>query len=272
MHFATVLSFATIASTVLALPTSQWTGEGYGGKTKTPPQYNTSTAVQGSPSQPTSYTSGKNEASSYKPSKGQNSPGQYNGGNGNNRNCLTDEQADQGAEIFRQMIQNYTDTLALTVLTPDFEDYTSSVNIIRNRGNKGPIQVNGISFTSREDFMNAQGAQPQIPFTTLNVFHGCDSITVRWETTDSAAGQATKVNDIVSLNPRTQRVPFLITSQPAPGIAILHTIPATDNEYGFRIETLYSEFNAAAWLVNLGVFTPAPPAANKRDLPHIVAI
>ncbi len=31
------------------------------------------------------------------------------------------------------------------------------------------------------------------------------------------------------------------------------------NEYNYRIHTIYSEFNSAAWLVNLGVFTPAGP-------------
>lgn len=164
--------------------------------TSSPPKYSTTTSVKVKPTLPTSY---KNEASSTRTSKGPlptKTPG--NGGNDCAKGCITEKQAEQGAEIFRQLIQNYTDTLALTVLTPDFEDYSSSVNIIRNRGNKGPIQVNGISFISREDFMNAQGAQPQIPFDTLNVFHGCDSITVRWQTTDSAAGKATKANDIVS--------------------------------------------------------------------------
>lgn len=37
-------------------------------------------------------------------------------------------------------------------------------------------------------------------------------------------------------------------------------MPAEEgNIYNFRIKNLYSEFNAAAWLVNLGVFTPAGP-------------
>jgi hypothetical protein len=48
----------------------------------------------------------------------------------------------------------------------------------------------------------------------------------------------------------------------------METVPDKDNSYGFRIKVLYSEFNAAAWLVNNGVFTPTP-IANKRDVDHI---
>jgi len=38
----------------------------------------------------------------------------------------------------------------------------------------------------------------------------------------------------------------------------MHVVPNTEggDKYKFRIKELYSEFNAAAWLVNLGVFTP----------------
>jgi hypothetical protein len=47
----------------------------------------------------------------------------------------------------------------------------------------------------------------------------------------------------------------------------METVPDADNSYGFRIKVLYSEFNAAAWLVNNGVFTPTPVV--KRDVDHI---
>ena len=34
-------------------------------------------------------------------------------------------------------------------------------------------------------------------------------------------------------------------------------MPAEEgNKYKFRVKDIYSEFNAAAWLVNLGVFRP----------------
>lgn len=115
-----------------------------------------------------------------------------------NSTCLTDEQAAAGAEIFRRLIQDYSDELALDALTEDFVDYSSAVNIIRNRGNEGPFVVNEISFNGRAAFMAAQGSQPEIPFDTLNTFHGCNHVATRWQTLRSANGQATESNDIVS--------------------------------------------------------------------------
>lgn len=62
--------------------------------------------------------------------------------------------------------------------------------------------------------------------------------------------------------------------QPVVGIAVLETELAESNNplgYKYRIHTLYSEFNTAAWLVNNGVFTPGPnvtvtPVPAKRDI------
>lgn len=36
------------------------------------------------------------------------------------------------------------------------------------------------------------------------------------------------------------------------------------DKYNFRIKTVYSEFNSAAWMVNLGIFTP--PAGAGDDV------
>ncbi|KAK3109726.1 hypothetical protein LTR53_016694 [Teratosphaeriaceae sp. CCFEE 6253] len=61
-------------------------------------------------------------------------------------------------------------------------------------------------------------------------------------TTRSANGQAREVAMI-----------------PVVGNGLMHVVPAEPNNpggYRFRIKELYSEFNAAAWLVNLGVFVP----------------
>ena len=57
---------------------------------------------------------------------------------------------------------------------------------------------------------------------------------------------------------------------PVIGIAVLETELATESKgierqraeeggYKYRIHTLWSEFNTAAWLVNNGVFTPDAP-------------
>ncbi|KAF2206753.1 hypothetical protein CERZMDRAFT_115585 [Cercospora zeae-maydis SCOH1-5] len=236
------LAAATLATTALAAPApehpvwrNEWKGEGYGkwGKGKQnapqPPSYGTPTTAPTAP--PTTGTGCPVPSPSF---------------------CLNDEQAAAGAEIFRQLIQEYSDELALEALTEDFIDYSSAVNIIRNRGNAGPFVVNEVSFASRAAFMAAQGAQPLIPFDTLNTYHGCDHIATRWQTLRSAAGQATESNNI-----------------PVVGNGILVVVPDTNNTYGFRVKELYSEFNAAAWLVNNGVFTPS--AVTTSNFPEATA-
>jgi hypothetical protein len=143
--------------------------------------------------------------------------------------------------------------------------------------------VNAVSFDGRAAFMAAQGSQPQIPFNTLNTFHGCNHVATRWQTLRSANGQPTEANDIVSSIPSVPPSShhsltssfFLLPLQPVVGNGILVTVPDSENSYGFRVKELYSEFNAAAWLVNNGVFTPSavttsnPPIATpgpaKRD-------
>jgi len=179
-------------------------------------------------------------------------------GHGKGDQCLSDEDAAEVASVFQQLIQGYTLELTEEALTVDFEDYSSAVNIIRNRGGEAPFPVDAITFKSREEFSANHGKQPNIPFETLNVFHGCNSTSVRWKTVRSGNGQ-----------PKEQAV------IPVIGTAILETIPDEENSFGWRIKTLFSEFNTAAWLVNNGVFTPnstlTPPPAEPWVNPNKAA-
>jgi hypothetical protein len=121
-----------------------------------------------------------------------------NKGKGKGDQCLTDEDASEVAGVFQQLIQGYTLELTEEALTVDFADYSSAVNIIRNRGGEGPNVVNAITFSSREEFSANHGKQPNIPFDTLNVFHGCNTTSVRWQTLRSGNGQANEQAAIVS--------------------------------------------------------------------------
>lgn len=204
MRFTTfALTSAALASVAIAAPAPdwkydwkpKWRGNGYGGwgkhkqKEYDPPSYE-------SPSNGTEPTTpGTNTTCPATPTF-----------------CINDEQAAAGAEIFRQLIQAYSDELALEALTEDFIDYSSAVNIIRNRGNPEPFIVNEATFVGRQAFMDAQGSQPQIPFDTLDTVHGCDSITTRWQTLRSANGQPTEANNIVS--PALPPLPPAITNMP----------------------------------------------------------
>ena len=121
-----------------------------------------------------------------------------NKGKGKGDQCLTDEDAAEVANVFQQLIQGYTLELTEEALTEDFVDWSSAVNIIRNRGGEGPNVVNAVTFTSPADFSANHVKHPNIPFNTLNVFHGCNSTSVRWPTLRSGNGQVNEQAAIVS--------------------------------------------------------------------------
>ena len=114
--------------------------------------------------------------------------------------CLSDADAQHAADIFQELIQNYSDELALETLTEDFVDYSSAVSIIINGGDGEPLNIVEPTFVGRQAFMDAQGSQPEIPFRQLNIYHGCDSVSMRWMTGRSAKGQETEVSRIVSFS------------------------------------------------------------------------
>jgi hypothetical protein len=126
--------------------------------------------------------------------------GAWHGNKGKDKGdqCLTDADAAEVANVFQQLIQGYTLELTEEALTVDFVDWSSAVNIIRNRGGEGPNVVNAVTFTSREQFSANHGKQPNIPFETLNVFHGCNHTSVRWQTLRSGNGQPNEQAAIVS--------------------------------------------------------------------------
>jgi len=112
--------------------------------------------------------------------------------------CITRATALQAADVYRLFIEAYTDELALETLTEGFVDWSSAVNIIRNKGGDAPFNLTAPTFTGRRAFMEGQGAQPPITFEMLGVWHGCDSVSMRWVTTRSANGQRSEVAKLVS--------------------------------------------------------------------------
>ena len=177
-------------------------------------------------------------------------------GNGNQQEqqeCMSREDALNVAGTFQSLIQGYTVGQALAALTPDFVDYSSAVSIIINRGGSGPEDVTAPIFTSREEFMRGHGTQEPIPFETLKVWSTRDGVvSMVWRSIRSGQGQE---NESAAI--------------PVTGTAVLETEPtsmSTGEEleralaggYNYRIHTLWSEFNTAAWLVNNGVLNLEP--------------
>lgn len=179
--------------------------------------------------------------------------GPGDGNNGQQQSCMSREDAIKTAETFQSLIQGYTREEALAALTPDFIDYSSAVSIIINRGGSGPEDVTAPIFTSRDEFMEGHGTQEPIPFETLKVWNNCEGVvSMVWRSIRSGQGQE---NESAAV--------------PVTGTAILETEPTELSEgieleraqaggYNYRIHTLWSEFNTAAWLVNNGVFETAP--------------
>ena len=165
-----------------------------------------------------------------------------------NDTCMTYDQATVVANNFKTLIAAYTDDLAEQVMAVDFTDYSDSVTSLINSGCTSPVPFGSQTFTSRASFMSGQAAQPAIPFEILNLWYACTGpVVIRW---------------------RSAQTPEIIT-----GNIVLETNRGNGSE-PWVIQTVYSEFNSGAWLVNLDVFTPnctadgdsAVGAVGKRSL------
>jgi len=149
--------------------------------------------------------------------------------------CLSKGEAQQVADNYAQLIRSYTTDLANAALSVDFTDYSESVNTLINECPQGSAAVTlpllSPSFSSRAQFEVGQGQQAPINFQQLGIWHGCDSVTIRWETTNTA--NITNVRPVV-------------------GLITMETCKApAGSQYPYLIDTVYSEFDAGAWLENL---------------------
>jgi len=148
-----------------------------------------------------------------------------------NDTCMTYDQASVVANNFKTLIASYSDSLANQVLTVDFNDYSDSVTELINSGCTGPQALGSVTFDSRAAFEAGQAAQPAIPFEILNLWYACEGpVVIRW---------------------RSAQTPEEVT-----GNIVLETTRNSNTSEPWLINTVYSEFNSGAWLVNLGVFKP----------------
>lgn len=148
-----------------------------------------------------------------------------------NDTCMTYDQATVVANNFKTLIASYSDDLANEVLTADFVDYSDSVTELINSGCTGPDALGAATFDSRASFEAGQASQPAIPFEILNMWYACEGpVVIRW---------------------RSAQTPEEVT-----GNIVMETTRSTSTSEPWLINTVYSEFNSGAWLVNLGVFVP----------------
>ncbi|KAK3214418.1 hypothetical protein GRF29_19g110173 [Pseudopithomyces chartarum] len=141
--------------------------------------------------------------------------------------CLTDTSARRVAENFRSTVADYSPELADRVFSVNFTDYADGVNELMNNGcPNGPKPLGSPTFSSLEEFKNAQSGQPPIPFEILKVWNNCETVFLRW---------------------RSSQPGFVEPAQQVTGIIVLETSYAGGEE-PYIIDTVYSEFNSGAWL------------------------
>nr|POE48395.1 hypothetical protein CFP56_71025 [Quercus suber] len=149
--------------------------------------------------------------------------------------CLNDDDAQLIANNYGTLIAAYSPALADQVLSPDFTDYSESVNTLINECPQGDaaksLPLLAPTFTNRTAFEAGQGQQAPINFQQLNIWHSCDTVMIRWMTTNTAP---------------------IPSPRPVVGMITMETCPAADGApFPYLIDTVYSEFDAGAWLANI---------------------
>jgi len=155
--------------------------------------------------------------------------------------CMTQAEAQQVADNFQTLIADYDATVAENALTADFHDYSDSVSELINAGCPLPQPLGEATFTTRDSFMAAQGAQPPINFQQLNIWYNCNTVFLRWNADD-------------------------LQPEPVTGIIVGECVqnPDPSSSQPWQISSLYSEFNSGAWLVDVGTFVPTNCSSSAR--------
>ena len=152
--------------------------------------------------------------------------------------CMSSSAAQQVASNFQALIdQPFSTSLAKAALTPNFHDYSDSVIELINKGCTTPKTLGTATFTSRAQFISGQSGQAPIPFTILQLWNTCDTVIMRW--TSSSPAPHSPEEEVT-------------------GIIVLETVPNSQllSSQPYLINTVYSEFNSGAWLVDLGLWSP----------------
>jgi len=150
--------------------------------------------------------------------------------------CLSSDLATQIANGFLSLISAYDNKTANALLADSFVDTSDSINYLAG------IPLGNPTFPVKAAFEQGQGFQPPVPISLLKVDAvTCDGvIAFRW------VGY-----------PATGKIEVK-------GINILYTVNGGDKQSvgpgGWQISQVFSEFNSAAWIVDLGLPCNPPPA------------
>ena len=154
--------------------------------------------------------------------------------------CIPYEVATAIETTWISTLTNFDQATAQNLLYPDVQDFSDSINYIAG------IPLGSVTFPGAQAYIAGQGAQPAIDFTVLDTAAiTCDGvIALQW-----VAG--------VGLH-----------KLPAQGITILKAIKVGDaavvGPTGWQLKEIKTEFNAAAWIIDIGgsVTLPPPPTSS----------
>lgn len=187
--------------------------------------------------------------------------------------CLSSENAQTIATKWGELISNYSNEAADEILSSNFTDYSEGVNALINTcpvsvpsrrtlwtlltnlqqgAAAQPLVLTDPTFASRQLFKTGQGEQPLINFKQLALWHSCDSVTIRWTSTNTAP-----IADV----------------KPIIGLIVMETIKApAGSVQPYLIDTVYSEFDSGTWLQNLAAAGICGPATSVVGAPaHVSA-
>lgn len=159
----------------------------------------------------------------------------YDGGD----NCIPYDVAIGIETAWISTLTNFDLATAQNLLYPQVQDTSDSINYIAG------IPLGSVTFPSAQAYEQGQGAQPPIGFTVL----GTDAITC---------------DGVIALRWVAQ---VGSKALPAQGITILKAIKVGDQPTvgpnGWQLAEIHTEFNSAAWIVDLGGSCPPPTIPSK---------
>lgn len=154
--------------------------------------------------------------------------------------CLPNGVATQIIDGFLSLISAYNNDVADSLLADNFQDTSDSINYLAG------IPLGSTTFPTKSAFEQGQGSQGAVPISLINIDAiTCDGvIAFRWVAYPATAQLEVK------------------------GINVLYTVNSGDKKSmgkgGWQISQVFSEFNNAAWIVDLGLScnppTPIPGA------------
>jgi len=148
--------------------------------------------------------------------------------------CISQQVATAIETAWVSTLTNFDLATAQNLLYPGLQDFSDSINYIAG------IPLGSVTFGSAQAYEAGQGAQPPIGLTVL----GTDAITC---------------DGVIAL-----RWVAAVGSQqlPAQGITILKAIQVGNEDVlgpnGWQLKEIHTEFNSAAWIVDLGGSCPPP--------------